>query len=125
MLTHLKAPSFLRRLLLPAAVAGALAFGMVAGESTASAQEVGVEVVPPSPGVGFAWAPGYWGYRAGYGRYWYGGRWARPGYAAGWGHRGGWGGHGYAGHAYGGRGGYHGGGHGGGGHGGGGHGGHR
>jgi hypothetical protein len=116
MMTNLKVPSLLRRLLLPAAVAGALAFGLVATERTASAQEVGVEVVPPSPGVGFAWAPGYWGYRAGYGRYWYPGRWNRP--AAGWGHRGGWGGHpGYA-HGYG-HGGYahgygHGGGHGGG-----------
>jgi hypothetical protein len=119
MMTNLKAPSFLRRLLLPAAVAGALAFGLVATERTASAQEVGVEVVPPSPGIGFAWAPGYWGYRAGYGRYWYPGRWNRGGYAAGWGRRGGWGGHpGYA-HGYG-HGGYaHGGGHGGG------HGGHR
>ena len=120
MLTNLKAPSFLRRLLLPAAVAGALAFGMVAGESKASAQEVGVEVVPPSPGYGYAWAPGYWGYRAGYGRTWYGGRWNHPGYAGGWGHRGGYGG--YGGHAgYGGHGYRGGGGHGGGGRGGGGH----
>jgi hypothetical protein len=90
MLTNLKVPSFLRRLLLPAAVAGALALGMVADERDASAQQVGVEVIPPSPGVGFAWAPGYWGYRAGYGRYWYGGRWARPAVGRGWG-RGGWG----------------------------------
>jgi hypothetical protein len=110
MLTNLKAPSFLRRLLLPAAVAGALAFGLVAGEGQASAQEFGVEVVPPSPGIGYAWAPGYYGYVGGQ-RRWYGGHWGHPGHAAyGWGgHRGGWGGRG----GYGGRGGRGGGGHGG------------
>ena len=52
--------SFLRRLLLPAAVVGALAFGTVASERTAAAQEVGVEVMPVSPGYGYTWAPGYW-----------------------------------------------------------------
>jgi hypothetical protein len=115
MLTNLKAPSFLRRLLLPVAVAGALAFGMVAGESKASAQEYGVEVVPPSPGYGFAWAPGYWANRPGYGRTWYGGRWNRGGYAhGGYGH--GAYGHGGYGHGGYGRGGFGRGGHGGGHH---------
>jgi hypothetical protein len=116
MLTNLKAPSFLRRLLLPVAVAGALALGMVGGEKKASAQEIGVEVVPPSPGYGYAWAPGYWGYRPGFGRTWYGGRWNHPGYGRGWGggHAGyGHAGYGHAGYGHGGYGrGGHGGGHG-------------
>jgi hypothetical protein len=117
MLTN-KVSSFLRRLLLPAAVVGALAFGTVASERTAAAQEVGVEVVPVSPGYGYTWAPGYWGYGAGYSRAWYGGRWSRPGYGYGGAHRSGWGhggyGHGGRGYGGGGRGHAGGGGHGGG-----------
>ena len=81
---NIQGPSFLRRLLLPAAAAAAITLGLVAGERDASAQVAGVEIVPASPGYGYAWAqPGYWGYRPGYGRTWYGGGWRASGLRAG------------------------------------------
>jgi len=71
-----------------------------------------VESIPVAPGPDYYWAPGYWGWDAGW--IWIGGGWYPHGYY-GWGGRGGWGG-------WGGRGGWGGGFHGGGswGHGGGG-----
>ena len=97
---------FLRRLLLPATVAGALAVGVFAGEKTASAQVVvGVRPMAPrvevyGPRVGYGTG---WGYGPAYRPGWYGRGWGHPGYAwegrrggygRGGGHRGG-GGHGH------------------------------
>jgi hypothetical protein len=138
------------RFLAPLAAAGLVMTGVAGGERTASAQEV-VMVAPPAPRVELVtvapspnhfWAPGYWGYRHGYGHQWYPGTWQayRPGYTwtqPGWGRGGGGyvfrgGGWGRSGGYIGGHGGGYAGGHGGGGyaggHGGGysgGHGGHR
>jgi hypothetical protein len=83
------AASVLRRLALPTVVAATLMGGLVAGESSASAQVIAiappaprVEIIPPAPSPAHVWAPGYWGWR-GRGYAWYGGRWqvGRPGYA--------------------------------------------
>jgi hypothetical protein len=103
MLTNHPTPSsVLRRLLLPALVAGTVAIGVLASERDASAQAVEVGIAPPS-GYGYVWAPGYWGYRPGYGRSWYGGRWERRGYGREWDHHRGWdhGGHGHGGWGHG------------------------
>jgi hypothetical protein len=128
------------RFLVPLAAAGLVITGVAGGERTASAQEEIVSIAPPAPRVELVssrpsphhfWAPGYWGYRHGYGHEWNPGVWQpyRPGYSwsqPGWSrggggyvfNRGGWSHGGGGGWSHGGGGGYHGGGgfHGGGGH---------
>jgi hypothetical protein len=120
------------RFLAPLAAAGLVMTGVAGGERTASAQVVmvappapRVELVSVAPSHNHFWAPGYWGYRQGYGHEWRPGSWqaSRPGYAwsqPGW-SRGGGGytfNHGGWGRSTGGHGGWgrSGGGHGGGGH---------
>ena len=94
------------RFLAPLAAAGLVMTGVAGGERTASAQVVmvappapRVELVSVAPSRNHFWAPGYWGYRHGYGHEWYPGSWQvyRPGYAwsqPGWNRGGGGGGFG-------------------------------
>jgi hypothetical protein len=80
-----------RRLVVSALMAVTLVCGLVAGEGSASAQvvtiappAVRVEAVGRPPSPQHFWIPGYWGWRAGGGHYWVGGRWERARRGYGW-----------------------------------------